>query len=183
MHPNDLSLPSSSAELPSRTIRTIVFATDFSQTSDKAQGYAVELANCLGATLHALHVVDPPLGHAWNIETPSLSLGVVVEGWVKDAEARLREAVLPGLDGLVDVRLAVTVGRPATEIIRYATQRGADLLVIGTNRSNGRWSTVLASVARHILHAAPCPVLTCAHGSAHEMAEVAPTGESAAGSR
>jgi universal stress protein A len=177
MHTNDLSLPSLSSELPSRAIRTIVFATDLSQTSDEAQGYAVELAKRLGATLHVLHVVAPPLGHAWNVETPSLSLGVVVEGWVKDAEARLREAVLPGLDRLVDVRLAVTVGRPATEVIRYATQRGADLLVVGTNRSNGRWSTMLGSVARHVLHAARCPVLTCGHGSAHEMAEVAPAGE------
>jgi nucleotide-binding universal stress UspA family protein len=172
MHVNDRSLPASSRELPSRSIRTIVFATDFSEASDDAHGCAVELAKRLGATLHVLHVVDPPLGHASNIEAPSLSLGVLVEGWVKNAETRLRDEVLPRLDRRVDVRLAVTVGSPASEIISYADRRGADLLVIGTSRSNELLPTMLGSVARHVLHAAQCPVVTCAHRPVQELAVV-----------
>jgi nucleotide-binding universal stress UspA family protein len=59
---NDLNLPASPTELPSRSIRTILFATDFSETSHAAQSYALELAKHLGATLHVLHVVNPSSG-------------------------------------------------------------------------------------------------------------------------
>jgi nucleotide-binding universal stress UspA family protein len=102
------------------------------------------------------------------METPSLSLGVLVEGWVKDAEPRLREELLAKLDRLVDVRLAVTVGRPAAEIIKYASRRSADLLVVGTSRPKGLPQAVLGSVARRVLHDAPCPVVTCAHRNLHD---------------
>jgi uncharacterized protein (TIGR02284 family) len=45
------------------------------------------------------------------------------------------------------------------EIVRYATAKGVDLIVIGTHGYHGIGSVLLGSVAEKVVHHAPCPVL------------------------
>lgn len=60
-----------------------------------------------------------------------------------------------GLSTEVDVRK----GDPAHEIIRAATDWGADLIVMGTRGRTGLQRLLLGSVARTVLQHAPCSVL------------------------
>jgi nucleotide-binding universal stress UspA family protein len=47
--------------------KTILVATDFSQTSEHALEYARALATSCGGKLHLLHVVpDPVIASAWS---------------------------------------------------------------------------------------------------------------------
>lgn len=66
--------------------------------------------------------------------------------------ARLSEA---GLQATPVVR----AGTPAEEIVAVAREREADLVVIGTRGHTGLARLILGSVARNVLHHAPCSVL------------------------
>jgi nucleotide-binding universal stress UspA family protein len=54
---------------------------------------------------------------------------------------------------------SIALGAPATELIRVADDRAADLIVVGTRGRTGVRRLVLGSVARNVLHHATCSVL------------------------
>ena len=70
----------------------------------------------------------------------------------EDAVARMRRA---GLSAAPDVRS----GDAAHEIVAVAREVAADLVVVGTRGHTGLARLVLGSVARNVLHHAPCSVL------------------------
>ena len=51
-------------------------------------------------------------------------------------------------------------GVPANEIIRLASERQVDLIVVGTHGRAGAWRLLKGSVAEAVIRHAPCPVLT-----------------------
>jgi nucleotide-binding universal stress UspA family protein len=57
------------------------------------------------------------------------------------------------------VTTEVRGGRAAREIVAVATDRGADLIVMGTQGRTGLAHVVYGSVAEQVIRKAPCPVL------------------------
>ena len=57
------------------------------------------------------------------------------------------------------VTTASLVGSPEETVVDYATQAGADLLVIGTSGLGAVAHALLGSVAEKLLRHAPCPIL------------------------
>ena len=51
-------------------------------------------------------------------------------------------------------------GEPGEAILRTATERHCDLIVMGTHGRTGLDRIIKGSVAEHVLRRAPCPVLT-----------------------
>ena len=138
--------------------KTILVATDFSQTSEHALEYARALATSFGGTLHLLHVVpDPVIASAWS-EAYAYDLTALGERLRLDAERRLAEKVQTIRD--VAVTAEALVGRPATIIALTAAERGADLIVMGTHGRSGVTHLFMGSVAERVVRSAPCPVLT-----------------------
>jgi nucleotide-binding universal stress UspA family protein len=126
-------------EKPAMGVREILFATDFSASSEAAARVALEYARRFGARLHILHVV-------WGGTDPTM---------------------LPVLTGLgeelqkeVPVVTAVESGSPAGQIVRYAERHAIDLIVLGTHGRTGVTRALLGSVAERVVRTAPCPVLT-----------------------
>ena len=58
----------------------------------------------------------------------------------------------------------VREGYAATAIVDEATERGADLIVIGTHGLSGLKHMLLGSIAERVVQKAPCPVLTVKAG-------------------
>jgi nucleotide-binding universal stress UspA family protein len=56
--------------------------------------------------------------------------------------------------------LQVQVGSPAVEIVEYAKEINASLIVIATHGRTGLQQLLLGSVANRVVQVAPCPVLT-----------------------
>ena len=52
------------------------------------------------------------------------------------------------------------MGSPAENIVAIATDRGADLIVIGTHGRTGLKRVLMGSVAEAVMRLAGCPVLT-----------------------
>jgi nucleotide-binding universal stress UspA family protein len=88
----------------------------------------------------------------------------------------LERAVLSQLDQLaepvraaqVPVRTHSSIGLPADEIVRYAREAGADLIVMGTHGRSGWRHALLGSVAEKVVRRARCPVLTVGPPRAEE---------------
>jgi universal stress protein A len=140
------------------SFRHMLVALDFSPTSERVLQRALDLAGSTRATLTLLHIVDylPPLGFADDF-TPSPAVMIDEQNLVDGATRTLeRYAERFGLaDGVARV---VRVGTPRQEIVRLATERGVDLIVIGSHGRHGL-RRLLGSTANAVLNDAACDVL------------------------
>ncbi|HSI32452.1 MAG: universal stress protein [Phycisphaerae bacterium] len=145
-----------------RTERIIVVAVEASEPSRWAVDVAGRLAGEIGGHVVLLHVVVPPtVGAEENLHAAAELM-----------DDRRRDAVrlLGEMGGHIPAGLrceqVVREGLPAREIVAYAAEAGADLVVVGS-RGRGRLGRFLiGSTAEDVLRGAPCPVLTVAHGPA-----------------
>jgi nucleotide-binding universal stress UspA family protein len=60
----------------------------------------------------------------------------------------------------ISVNQMIEPGDPAATIVRVATERTSDLVVMGTHGRTGVVGAVVGSVAHDVVSCAPCPVLT-----------------------
>ena len=150
------------------TLKTILVPTDFSECSEAAVRYGRALAQAFGATLHLLHVVQDPYTQPWAAEAFPTPLGDLLEQWQQQARARLVE-LLPEAER-ANAMIAVQVGSPFFEIVRYAEEQHIDLVVIGTHGRGPLGHMLLGSVAEKVVRKAPCPVLTVRHPQ-HQFVE------------
>jgi nucleotide-binding universal stress UspA family protein len=134
----------------------IVCGVDFSATSRPALEHSADLARRLGAKLTLLHVWHGPAeGREPRGAAPAAARDVEaelareLEGWKREAER------ITGRD----VEAVVRRGAPAAEIGRFAEERKADLVVVGTRGRTGLERAVLGSVAEAVVRHAPCAVL------------------------
>lgn len=141
-------------------LRNVLVATDFSEPSDAALRYGMELARRFEAALHVLHVVNdiavdqgPPVGAPFDT-------GRLVTTLEDEAHANLASLVTEPDRSALRARLVVTVsGTPATAILGYARDESIDLVVVGTHGRQGLSHFFLGSVAEQVSRAAECPVL------------------------
>ena len=139
-------------------LKSILVPSDFSECSDEALRYALELARRFDAELHLLHVVQDPITQPWAAEGFSVPLFEIVDEWQKQAMARLKAAV-PEADR-ARVTVVSVVATPYAEILDYANAHRIDLIVMGTHGRGGVTHMLLGSIAERVVRRAPCPVLT-----------------------
>jgi nucleotide-binding universal stress UspA family protein len=139
------------------TFKCILYPTDFSQASAKALSYACDLARTFGAELHVLHVVQDSFPPSWTADAYGCDLTGLRTALVRNATSELaRIAAGTGLRPLTACR----VGRPCDEIVAYAREIGADLIVMGSHGHGPVAQFILGSVAERTVRHASCPVLT-----------------------
>jgi nucleotide-binding universal stress UspA family protein len=129
-------------------IRKILYPTDFSPYSNQAYFHAVALAEKHNATLTVLYVYVPGVS---GLGTP----GTVVD---RHYWQDLLEQIRP-IDPTIPVHHVLLEGDPATEIVRYATDAGMDLIVMGTHGRTGLERLLMGSVAEKVMRESTCSVL------------------------
>ena len=140
-------------------INAILVPTDFSEYSDRAFAWAVEMADKWQASLELLHVVPTP-------NYPPMMLGeggfnpAAYEGSLRD-DAEQQAAALAGRAEKPGVAITTTVviGSPFHDICKIAEQSKSDLIVVGSHGRTGLSHVLLGSVAERVVRHAPCPVL------------------------
>ncbi len=135
----------------------ILLAVDFSPASRQAAARAVHLMQRFGSRLSLVHVVEymptpEPTGD-WLAMPPQLE----VEKALMENAGRQLEATAKDL-GVGDAPRFVELGSPKHEIVRIATEQGADLIVLGSHGRHGL-AGILGSTANAVLHVATCDVL------------------------
>jgi nucleotide-binding universal stress UspA family protein len=138
--------------------RTILWATDGSETAARALPFALELAEGHEATLVVAHAREIFVGRGGGY--PDLA----DEGELRDKIGRqVQELRSGGLDAKFVVRTC-TSGHAATAITEIAKEVGADLIVVGTHGYGRVAGLLLGSVTQGLLHAGACPVLAVPTG-------------------
>lgn len=141
------------------TFEKILVPTDFSVHSKEAARMAVELAKRFEAKLYFVHVfqsVAYVLPEGYMLYSAP-QLGEILDDLDKMVAAEKSDAQRAGVRS-VDGDLVE--GVPATEIVRYAREKGCDLIVMGTHGRTGVKHALLGSIAEKVVRSAECPVLT-----------------------
>ena len=156
------------------TLQRILLPTDFSDTARHAREYARELAERFGAEVHVLYVVPDPTPQDWTVGAAPLVVSELLETWKADAERRLGEISLGG----VETVRAIRVGHAFVGILQYAGDNAIDMIVMGTHGRGPVKHLLLGSVAEKVVRKARCPVLTVRQpGHAFVMPVAAPVTE------
>lgn len=140
------------------SIGRILFPTDFSERAQVAWSYAKLMSETFSAQLCLLHVLQEPAAMvpeaSIGVAPPAVNLGELTQ-FAEDALDRL-QVDPPGSIGSRSVRN----GPPAAEIVRFAQELEADLIVLGTHGRTGFAHALLGSVAERVVRKAPCAVMT-----------------------
>ena len=138
-------------------IKTILTPSDFSADAERAIETATTLARSYGATLHLLHVVQPPIQPVG----PEMAVAPV-EFWreLHAAAAKRLARTKQKIDAAgVRCELEVVDDIPGFAIAAAAERVHADLVVMGSRGLTGLKHVVLGSVAERTVRYSKCPVL------------------------
>ncbi|MCG1003899.1 MULTISPECIES: universal stress protein [Halobacterium] len=133
----------------------ILVPTDGGDASSKLFAHAADIAARRDATVHVLYVVDDraflTLDEAMQDEA--------VQQLRVEGRSALSEAKQTFEAEGVAVETELRRGDPGEEILGYAGDAEADLVVMGTRRSDFE-NSMLGSVSREVVASADVPVLT-----------------------
>ena len=132
----------------------VLVALDLSPESFQVLSRAQEIARCYNAEISLAHVIEP-LGYAYGGDIP-MDLTEVQEHLEKNARQQMSELVQRA--GINNSQSHILVGRPESEIHRFAEEHGVDLIVVGSHGRHGL-QLLLGSTANATLHGAHCDVL------------------------
>jgi nucleotide-binding universal stress UspA family protein len=137
------------------SIKRILFATDFSETSEPAQTRAVQLARSHDAELHVLNV---------QVASPTMFIpehataADVIEQTQKDEARRRMDQLIQniGIPVVQEIRFAM---RAAPAVAAYADEKGIDLIIIGSHGRTGVRKLIIGSEARDLTRSAKVSTL------------------------
>jgi len=143
------------------SIKKIILATDFSDTSKEAGYHALLLAQTYNAELKALHVFDIsvrniPAQYYLTAGFEALFIDSIEETRKRGKDTLKELAKTFG----IKIKTIFTEGKPGHEIVRVAEELNADLIVLGTHGYTGWNRFTIGSVAEFVVKHAPCAVLT-----------------------
>jgi nucleotide-binding universal stress UspA family protein len=147
-------------------IRRIVYATDYSESAKVGLHYAAELARTFDAEITVLHVMDRL--ELWGSE---------LIGHLPQDITRVRELAAESGQQLVkpertaDLKLetAIIDGTPHHEIVRFAEDTNADLLVLNVQSKSVLERAMLGATAERVIRSARVPVLSIPTTTAHRF--------------
>lgn len=136
--------------------KAILCPVDFSEHSERALAYAIDIAALTGAHLTIMTAVDPFLdaastaaGHGEELMRQTQDEVQQLLARIASHRGKLRES--PGV--------AVVTGEPGTEIINQTAECGADLVVMGTQGLGAAKRMVFGSTTDKVLRESRVPVL------------------------
>ncbi|MFB6218582.1 MAG: universal stress protein [Halobacteriaceae archaeon] len=136
---------------------SILIPFDGSDEGQRGAEHGIGLADALGATVHALYVIDLP--------------GAPRTVYVRDDEEALREEYREyggevtadvcemAADAGLDCVTAIRSGAPAEEIVDYAEEEGIDAIVMGT-AYRGKLGALLGGTTDKVVNASTVPVVS-----------------------
>ena len=142
-------------------IRRILVPTDFSETSERALDYALDLAEKMNAAVTVMHAYEIPIV---GFPDGALVATADVASRIADVSRAALEATAKKRAGRV-AKLATLLrdGVAYEEIRTVADEIDADLIVLGTHGRRGIARALLGSVAENVIRTTQRPVLTI-HG-------------------
>ena len=146
-------------------MKTILYATDYSENSVSALRLAYSLAKKFSAKLIVMHVFDMPMTLASTVTVTYLKKEKKL--YVEN-RAKLKNFVDHYLDTIemyMDLNFVVYEGTSvSSSIIEKAIKFNADLICVGAKGASVLKELLLGSTAKTLLKKSPCPLLVVPTG-------------------
>jgi nucleotide-binding universal stress UspA family protein len=139
----------------------ILVATDFSSASKMAMLYASSIARRHGSRLLIAHVVD------------SKSERAIMDRW-RAGQTEVMDHFIAGRLHGIEHELLVRSGDVWPVLSQMISERGIDLVVVGTRGRTGVRKIILGSVAEDIFRQSACPVLTVGPNTSGQDPQIGP---------
>jgi len=148
-----------SSNLANQSVKKILIPVVKSEYNDKIISYAIILAKGSGASITAIHVLDKSaIGGVGDV------FGRRVDEYENEMRKRSQELLTEvqqviekhGIKTSIEIIGNKSVGQ---EIIDYARESGADVIVIGTKGLTGVGKFIMGGVASSVINNAHCPVV------------------------
>ena len=132
----------------------IVIATDFSKASKSAFLWALKLAKEVNANLHIFHAVDIETTDAGQIKAQT-----DIEQRIAEANQRIEKEYLSEAKGFDKHTVEIWEGTPYVEVLKFARDRQADLIVMAHHtREIDPELALLGSTVEQVVLRSACPV-------------------------
>ncbi len=145
---------------------TLFIATDFSTAAENATQYGLALAKALGA-----HTI---LFNGYKVTTPAAGLGTSVSRFdLRSASEGALISVKEKFGGNDDVEICEEEGADTATIIEVATEKKADLIIVGMKGKGQAMKKLFGSTALSLARESSIPVLIVPETAAfHEVRTV-----------
>ena len=141
------------------TDKKILFATDFTDTSNAAKATVQSLQQQLDAEVTVLHVFDKD---QFDVPSPYYFMPGASD-WFEKHEQKLKEKGKSALAKLCEEINRSTgqfvEGKPADEILDFAKNNETHMIIMGTHGHRGIGRVLVGSIAEEVFRRATCPVL------------------------
>ena len=139
--------------------KRVLFCTDFSENADYAFEFAYGIAKRDEGLLYILHVIpqNPHQAYAESLVSTE-DLEKIQKSIGEDLVNNYEERYVKKIEGGVKYEVVTRSGRADDEIIKFANQEKADIIVMGTHGRTGIEHVFFGSIAEKILRHSPFPV-------------------------
>lgn len=142
-----------------KDFKSILFATDFSESSDHAFEYALSMAKCFNARLLILHIINE-LVDLRGFYVPHISIDSLEEEMEESARNMMDKFIESHTQNYGRVEPIVVPGIPYDEILKKAEDESVDLIVLGTHGRTGLDHVLFGSTAEKVVRKSTIPVMT-----------------------
>ena len=137
---------------------------DFSEGSLAALEYAINLAEEADGKLTLLHVTELPAALTQEALIEVDELARIHETAVEGARKKLANLIPENARAYCSIDATVVEGRAYREILSRATEKKADLIVMGVHGRGALDLLLFGSTTHHVIRASACPVLIVRQG-------------------
>ena len=146
-----------------QSVKSVLTPIDFSHNADTILKAAVFVARTFKAELHVVFVVQNFEDYS-GFFVPPVNLPNMAEDLYAAAQNQMEEFMAEHKKLFEEAGVAVTgkvlAGDVGEEVVKYADQKGVELIVMGTHGYKGLERIMFGSVAEKIVKTAHCAVLT-----------------------
>jgi len=149
--------------------RRILLPHDGTPATAAALAPAADLAERAGAELHVVHIAAPTAAtrtQPGTLRAPRY-LDQPQHEWPAWAREFLERMAALGGRAALRLRLSITSGDPGREILRFAREHDADLVVLA---SSGHWEPARAAAIRAVIEGTERPILIVRAGTESSLA-------------
>jgi len=136
-------------------VKKILVAFDGSEKSYEAFDFALEMSrNCPNSSteVFVIAVAQPPE------PIDIVEMDAVIESITQHYEELFKGLIERAKEKGVEIKAEAVIGHPADQIVRYAAEKGCDMIVLGHRGRSKIADWLLGSVSKRVSSYSPCTV-------------------------